>query len=110
MGAQPGAAGLVGVSLPYAKDVLRDLVQGARPRRRAVADEVAVECAVRGEQEADCGAQRVQMFVVIGGGVHGVRLGSEPLTHLTESEIAVGRPIQCVSDHGVDSRHGRLSS
>ena len=51
MGAQPGAAGLVGVSLPYAKKILRDLIQGARPRCRAVAGEVAVECAVRANRK-----------------------------------------------------------
>jgi len=57
MGAQPGAAGLADVSLPDAKYIRGDLIQGARPWCRAVAGEVAVERAVRGEPKADRSAQ-----------------------------------------------------
>ena len=106
MGAQPGAAGLVRLSLPYAKYIRGDLIQGAWPRYRAVAGEITIERAVRGKPEADRGAQGVQVGAVIGGGLQDVRLGGEPFAHLAMAQKAIGRAIQCACDHGVYSRHG----
>jgi hypothetical protein len=82
-----------------------DLIHGARLRYGAVAGEVAVERAVRGELEAGRGAQGGQMLVVIGGGVQVAALGSEPLAYLAKADKAIGRPVQRVGDHGVDSRY-----
>jgi hypothetical protein len=105
MSAHPRAACPASVSEPYLKYMRRDLIQGARPWRGAVAGEVAVERSVRGDLEAGRGAQGSQMFVVIGGGVQGAGLTSEMLTYLAKADIAISRLVQRVGDHDVDSRH-----
>jgi hypothetical protein len=45
------------------------------------------------------------MLVVIGGGVQVAALSSEPLAYLAKADKTIGRPVQRVGDHGVDSRY-----